>query len=223
MAGAHDTTSSPAPHLGLRHPGRNHVPVKQGQFWIKSRLLILRRGLRNILGPKPAAECRPELSVIAVTPFASDISPLYTVSDPREQELELGKVHNLRVAAQALDGIFIPSHNIFSFWYIIGKPVAAKGYVEGRELRSGCMIPTIAGGICQLTNALSRCAQLADCEIVERHKHSAAIDGLVVDNITDATVFWNYLDLRFRPQQDMVLRVFLTETDLIVEFRAVAT
>ncbi len=226
MAGAQEVSSTaapsnPVPAPGLHHPGRNHVPVKQGQFWIKSRLLMLHRGLSNIFASRPAWVRSPERAVLHLPPYASDSSPLYTVSDPREQELELGKVHNLRVAAQALDGLFIPSNKIFSFWHNIGKPTASKGYVEGRELRSGCMIPTIAGGICQLTNAVSRCAQMAECEIIERHKHSAAIDGLVIDSVTDATVFWNYLDLRFRPRQDMVLRVYLTQTDLVVEFRVV--
>jgi vancomycin resistance protein YoaR len=216
MAEASQADLSPS----SQHPLRNHRPAKRGQFWIKSRALMLRRLILNSVGKRPASNRADSANAANLFILAQDRSPLFTVSDPREKELELGKVHNLRVSAKALDGLHIHNGEIFSFWHSIGRPTAAKGYVEGRELRSGCMIPTIAGGICQLTNALSRCAQLADVEIVERHKHTAAIDGLVIDSVTDATVFWNYLDLRFRPKTDIILLVRLSETELIVEFRA---
>ena len=60
------------------------------------------------------------------------------------------------------------------------------------------MIPTIGGGICQLTNALSRVAHGAGMEIVERHSHTVHPPGFFIDGATDATVFWNYIDFRFR-------------------------
>ena len=56
---------------------------------------------------------------------------------------------------------------------------ALKGYVIGREIRQGCMIPSIGGGICQLTNALSRVAHSAGMEIVERHSHTRPSGGLL--------------------------------------------
>jgi vancomycin resistance protein YoaR len=201
-------------------PARNHVPDKQAIFWIKSRLLILRRMAQDMFaGPAHLAH-QPQVNIEALPIIAEDRSPLFTVIDPREQLLELGKVENLRIAARALDGRILPAEKIFSFWRMIGRPTAGKGYVEGRELRSGCMIPTIAGGICQLTNALSRCAHQAECVIVEQHKHSAAVDGLVIDPVTDATVYWNYLDLRFTYKNTLYLSVCLTEKELVVRFLA---
>jgi hypothetical protein len=199
-------------------PALNHVPDKQAVFWIKSRLLILQRMVQNIVAGPARLKQQHDIETGALRSIGEDLSPLYTVSDPREQKLELGKVENLRVAARALNGIILPAGQIFSFWRLIGRPTAAKGYVEGRELRSGCMIPTIAGGICQLTNALSRCAQQAGCEIIERHRHSAAVDGLVIDPVTDATVYWNYLDLRFAHKNNLYLSVYLTDNNLIVRF-----
>lgn len=188
-------------------------------FWIKSRALIERRMLRN------TADRRSSLRRAALTanhaPLATDISPLYTVRDPRERDLEFGKVQNLRISAAAVDGILLQPGDMFSFWHTIGRPTRAKGYVVGRELRQGCMIPTVAGGICQLTNALSRVATNAGMTIVERHRHSAAVDGLVIDEATDATVFWNYLDFRFRATRQIRIGATLTASDLVVRLDAV--
>jgi vancomycin resistance protein YoaR len=157
---------------------------------------------------------------VGAVSLTEDRSALYVATDPREHELELGKIQNLRVAAAAIDGLVIEPGQVFSFWRAIGRPVRAKGYVVGRELRQGCMIPTVAGGICQLTNAVSRAATRADCEIVERHRHSAAVAGLVIDETTDATVFWNYLDLRFRAPRRIRITAQLTATELVVRMDA---
>jgi vancomycin resistance protein YoaR len=83
------------------------------------------------------------------------------------------------------------------------------------------MIPTIGGGLCQLTNALSRVAHAAGMEIIERHSHSARPDGLFVDGATDATVFWNYIDFRFRTPRRVRLGARLTGTTLVVRLDAV--
>jgi vancomycin resistance protein YoaR len=103
----------------------------------------------------------------------------------------MGKVQNLRIAAAAIDGLVVQPGETFSFWRAAGRATRARGYVIGRELRQGCMIPTVGGGLCQLTNALSRVAHQAGLEIVERHSHSHQPEGFFIDGATDATVFWN--------------------------------
>ena len=129
-------------------------------------------------------------------------------------------MQNLRVAAAAVDGLVLEPGQMFSFWRAAGRPGRAKGYVTGRELRLGCMIPSIGGGICQLTNALSRVAQEAGLELVERHSHSVHPEGFFIDARTDATVFWNYIDFRFRSPRRLRIGATLTETTLIVRLDA---
>ncbi len=154
---------------------------------------------------------RPSLVVIA-----ENVSPLYTHADPREQELELGKVQNLRVVAHLLDGLIVQQNQVFSFWQQVGRPSRAKGFVEGRELRQGCLIPSMAGGICQFTNALAIVAHHAGMEIIEQHRHSASIDNTLRHRDHDATVFWNYVDFRFRAPFPVCLTVQLTQDALSV-------
>jgi len=83
------------------------------------------------------------------------------------------------------------------------------------------MVPSIGGGICQLTNALSRVAHRSGMEIVERHSHTAHPPGFFIDDKTDATVFWNYIDLRFRSPVAVRIGARLTETTLIVRLDAI--
>lgn len=78
------------------------------------------------------------------------------------------------------------------------------------------MIPAIGGGLCQLSNALYQVALEAGCEILERHPHSRIVPGSATAHGRDATVAWNYIDLRFRPLADLQLRVILTTTELQV-------
>ena len=150
------------------------------------------------------------------TPIASCSTALWTDPSPAEQWYQRGKVQNLRLAAARLNGVFIPSGAIFSFWAQLGRASHFKGYVRGRMLQEGCLIPAIGGGLCQLSNALYQAALDAGCEIVERHPHSRVVPGSATASGRDATVAWNYIDLRFRPKQPIQLRVYLTASDLHV-------
>jgi vancomycin resistance protein YoaR len=200
------------------HPGGGHTALANFVFWAKSRLLIARRAALNLMADRPPLR-RAALPADA-TPLAVDEHRLYTLSEPRERELELGKVQNLRIATAAVDGLVLEPGETFSFWRAAGRATRRKGYVTGRELRLGCMIPSIGGGICQLTNALSRVAHRAGMEIVERHSHSVQPEGFFIDVATDATVFWNYIDFRFRTPVRLRIGARLTETTLIVRLDA---
>ena len=146
--------------------------------------------------------------------------PLYPSSVPAEFALQAGKVQNLRVAAARLKGVTIPAGHTFSFWAHVPRPTRRRGFVPGRELREGCILPSIGGGLCQLSNALYDVALSAGCEIVERHAHSKKLPGSMAEAGRDATVFWNYVDLRFRPPADCQLEVQLTAEELVVRLRA---
>jgi vancomycin resistance protein VanW len=200
-------------------PGAAHSALANLVFWAKSRLLIGRRLAANFAADR--APRRRAALPAAATLLARDEHRLYTLTDPRERELEMGKVQNLRIATAAIDGLVLAPGEIFSFWRAAGRATRAKGYVVGRELRQGCMIPSVGGGICQLTNALSRVASQAGMEIVERHSHSVHPEGFFIDAATDATVFWNYIDFRFRSASRVRIGARLTETTLVVRLDAV--
>lgn len=172
-----------------------------------------------------AHECIERLSDWPATIGASH-TPLWRLARSDEAgagaewKLTAGKVQNLRVASRRLNGLLIPAGAVFSFWRALGRPLRARGYVAGRELREGCMVASTGGGLCQLSNALYAAALDAGLEIVERHAHSKVVPGSLAERGLDATVFWNYVDLRFRAPVDCVLDVSLDATHLHVRLRA---
>jgi hypothetical protein len=195
----------------------SHSASARLSFWLKSRLLITRRLAGSLAQGELFHRYRRLLSLPGgARLLALDEHRLYTSTDGRERDLELGKVQNLRVAAAAIDGIVLDPGEMFSFWMAAGRPNRRRGYVIGRELRGGCMIPSTGGGICQLTNALSRVAHAADLNIAERHSHTVHPPGFFIDDVTDATVFWNYVDLRFRSPTRLRIGAQLTQDSLIV-------
>lgn len=140
-----------------------------------------------------------------------------------EWRLEAGKVENLRVATRLLDGVIIPAGGMFSFWQQLGRATRARGFVEGREILEGCVVPTIGGGICQLSNALYDAALHAGFEIIERHQHSKIIEGSMAEEDRDATVFWPHIDLRFRHRYPFQIRLELTADEFSVRIHSPAS
>ena len=185
-------------------------------FSIKATAHQLKKGLdnRGQVRRYSIARAMERHSVIA-----QSRTPLFSNSSQAEAALVAGKVQNLRVALAMLNGVEIPANDTFSFWAQIGRPSASRGFVEGRELREGCLIPTIGGGLCQLSNALYSCALQAGLRIIERHAHSAVVPGSFAEYGQDATVFWNYVDLRFASDQPFRIEAKLTRDELIVTFK----
>ncbi|HEY0762279.1 MAG TPA: VanW family protein [Pyrinomonadaceae bacterium] len=152
--------------------------------------------------------------------IAESRTPLRTNDDDQETLFVSGKIQNLRVAIRRLNGVELRAGDVFSFWKQLGRTSRRKGYVPGRELREGCLILTIGGGLCQLSNALFDAALQADLQIVERHAHSRVVPGSLAEIGRDATVFWNYVDLRFKSTHAFRIEAELTSDELIVRFRS---
>lgn len=141
-------------------------------------------------------------------------------ADGRGVPLTAGKVENLRIAAQAFHEVEIPAGEIMAFWRQLGRTTRRKGYQTERELREGCIVPAVGGGLCQLSGLLYQAALEAGLEIIERHGHSRVVPGSDAERDLDATVFWNYVDLRFRHDRAWRIEVELTAADLVVRIRA---
>ena len=130
------------------------------------------------------------------------------------------RCNNLRRAAAALNGVLIPAgQGCSASGYQVGPATRARGYADGRMLQQGCLVPSVGGGLCQLSNALYQAALEADCDIIERHAHSRVVPGSASEIGRDATVAWNYVDLRFRAPQTLLIEAALTADDQVIRFR----
>ncbi|MCL9980374.1 MAG: VanW family protein [Bacteroidia bacterium] len=190
-------------------------------FRLKIAGLILKRFIQNTLSPCPK---------FAIEHYKYGSSPVITSSEtelwnPHDNAnnwiLTAGKIENLRIAARKINGLHVQANQTFSFWKHIGYPNLGQGFVVGREIREGCIVPTVAGGLCQLSNALYDAALKANFEIIERHKHTKIIKGSLAEKDRDATVKWNYLDLRFKAKHDFKIDVELNSTHIMVKFRSI--
>lgn len=151
--------------------------------------------------------------------LASSRTPLWSTDAGPEWVLEAGKVENLRRAIRGLHGVEVGPGQVLSFWAQVGPPWQSRGFVEGREIREGCIVPSIAGGLCQLSNALYDAARRAGLEIVERHAHSRVVPGSAAEAGRDATVMWNYVDLRVRSTHAFRVEAELSPEALVLRLR----
>jgi glycosyltransferase involved in cell wall biosynthesis len=188
-------------------------------FRAKSIGLQLQRGWKNWCDSDTKKWSQRSTQLTNANICAQSRTDLWVGATEAEWILQAGKIHNLRLAIRQIDGIEIPAGKVFSFWEQVGKPTAARGFTAGRELRQGCIIPNIGGGLCQLSNALYDAALQANLEIVERHRHSQVIPGSLAEIDRDATVFWNYIDLKFRSTVDLQIEAMMDDTHLIVRFK----
>lgn len=188
-------------------------------FLAKAKAHQLRRGIKNWReGIRKHTGGDALISLPIVAQWQSDLrGGGHTAA--REKELQEGKVRNLHVAAAALNGTEVPAGEVWSFWRHLGRITRRKGYAEGRELREGCLIPQIGGGLCQLSGAIYNAALEAGLEVVERHAHTNSAVGSLARIGRDATVFWNYVDLRLRARLPWRMEVVVTDSQLQVRIR----
>jgi hypothetical protein len=196
-------------------------PTRAGALLFRVKVLALqaRRAARELVSGRPPVPRRTR-GLIDERVAGRSITPLWTAGSPDEFRLTAGKVENLRVAVRRLDGVELGPGEVFSFWRALGRPSRGRGYVEGREIREGCVVPSVAGGLCQLSNALYDAALHAGFEIVERHAHTRVVPGSLAEVGRDATVFWSYVDLRFSSPTGLRIEAELTGGDLVVTLRA---
>jgi VanW like protein/Glycosyl transferases group 1 len=190
-------------------------------FHVKATLLQIDRSAHNFLRNEAVrfpTNHRPSNEVI----IAESRTRLWSDGAEAERNLLLGKIHNLRLALRRLHGAEIPADSVFSFWKQVGRASRWRGYVAGRELREGCVIPAIGGGLCQLSNALYDAALSAGFEITERHAHTRIVPGSLAELGRDATVFWNYVDLRFKSSSPFRIEATMDANALTVRFRSSA-
>lgn len=196
----------------------NHSRWASFVFNLKTFLLSFKRWIHNLQYPIPKLE-KTDKDMPYV--LAVSESTLWNPDDNSQNWiLTAGKVENLRIASKRLHGLWVPAGQVFSFWKQVGWPSRSRGYVVGREIREGCVVPTVAGGLCQMSNALYDAALKSGFTILERHRHSKVIKGSLAEQNRDATVKWNYIDLRFKADVDFCIDITMSSDQLIVSFKS---
>lgn len=178
---------------------------------------ILKRKLQSWFGGKSfAAPVDYELEDFQVYKHQSLIlRPLKNV----DMYLQENKRTNLALANKKLNKTLIKSGQTFSFWQLVGRPTATKGYLEGLVLKQGEIATGTGGGLCQLGNLLFWLFAHSPLSITERHRHSFDVFPDVNRKVpfgAGATLSYNYIDLQVinETQNTFQLKLWLDETHL---------
>lgn len=132
-------------------------------------------------------------------------------------QYQYNKVHNLRLASQAVDRVVIYPGETFSLWRLIRRADKAQPYKDGLCVRNGRLVAVYGGGLCQISNQLFWLFLQTPLTIVERHMHKvkefpnpSSSDPCGVD----ATILEGWLDLKVRNDtgEPMQVRLSMDET-----------
>ena len=134
-----------------------------------------------------------------------------------DQTTEQNKAHNVTLACPKLSNVMIRPGETFSFWRLLGKCTARKGYRAARMLV--CNKPTVGvgGGLCQLSNLIHFLALHSNLTITERHEHDW-VDlypafGQQVPFGTGTSALFNYRDLRLKNNTSLTYQILLRIED----------
>jgi len=111
-----------------------------------------------------------------------------------------GRIHNVALTANRLNGVLVPPGETFSFNQTIGDVSAETGYQSAYVIKDGRTILGDGGGVCQDSTTLFRALLDAGLPIVERQAHAYRV-GYYEQNSKpgfDATVYAPSPDLKFK-------------------------
>ncbi|MGL5353810.1 MAG: VanW family protein, partial [Clostridium sp.] len=111
-----------------------------------------------------------------------------------------GRVKNMQVAAQTVNGVILMPGDEFSYNELIGDTTPDKGYEKANTYVGNKIVPDYGGGICQVSTTLYRAVMRANMRSTERANHSLTVSysepGL------DATVAYGVIDYKFKNPYD---------------------
>ncbi len=106
------------------------------------------------------------------------------------------RVHNIKLASQAINNYVVLPGEIFSFNKVVGQRTKEKGYLQAPIIVRGELSEGIGGGICQVSSTLFNAVDQAGLHIMQRYSHSRNV--AYVPPGRDATVSWYGPDFVFQ-------------------------
>ncbi|MBR4298003.1 MAG: YqeG family HAD IIIA-type phosphatase [Bacteroidaceae bacterium] len=161
---------------------------------------MLKRHLKNMLGKeKYATERSQEKLPVLVASYGGDMIKRGPGID---EQLQINKAENIRLACSRMNGLVIHPGESFSFWHYVGKTSKKNGFTEGRVIVNGKLVSGVGGGLCNLANTLNQLVMDSPLTVTEIHHHSDALapdpNGVRVPYSAGTSVNYNFVDYRFR-------------------------
>jgi vancomycin resistance protein YoaR len=134
-----------------------------------------------------------------------------------------GRLHNVALVAELIDGALVAPGARFSFNATTGERNAANGFEAAPVIINGELESGIGGGVCQVSTTVFNTAFEAGLSIERRTNHALYISHYPLGR--DATVNYPDLDLVFRNDTDhwLLLRTFVGTGSLTVNLYGTPT
>ena len=111
-----------------------------------------------------------------------------------------GRIYNINLASERLNGILVKPGETFSFNNALGDVSAFTGYKQAYIIQNGRTVLGDGGGVCQVSTTLFRALLDAGLPITERNAHAYRVSYYEQDSPPglDATVYSPTIDLKFK-------------------------
>jgi len=118
---------------------------------------------------------------------------------------DTGRVENLRLAADALDGTIIEPGATFSFNSVVGDVANDERYRYAPMVLDDEVSFNRGGGVSQVSSALYIAALYTNLVIEERHPHTTTVDYAPLG--LDAIVVYSEMDLKLFNQSEFPIKI----------------
>ena len=133
------------------------------------------------------------------------------------------RINNIKITCKRISDTIVKSDEEFSFCDVVGQPSSDDGYKEAHAFVNGKLTNAIGGGNCQVSTTIYNAAKEIDgVEITERHEHDKPVGYIEMGK--DATVAYDYLDLKFENHNDfdLKLKAYIKNDKVCVDIYKVA-
>lgn len=163
-----------------------------------------------IVSKKKPNRTTAEAKKMGVKTLISSFTTNYPPGKPR--------VTNIHKAADILDRRMIAPGATFSFNGFVGQRQSSNGFIAAPEIRSGELVPTIGGGICQVATTFFNTILLGGYPFGQRSPHTLYISKY--PNGRDAAVSWPSPDLTFTNDTNawILIKGSYSDTSITINF-----
>ena len=138
----------------------------------------------------------------------------------RFSEGKATRSHNIRLAAQRIDGLVLAPGEEFSFNKTVGRRTVAGGFKIAGVYKNGKHDVDVGGGICQVSSTLYNAALFANLKIPRRSNHSMPVPYVPLGR--DATVDYGTVDLVIKNTFDQPIAINCNVARGTITFRILA-
>lgn len=147
---------------------------------------------------------KKKLSDLGEEAFPDQIATFSTIYDASS----INRAYNVELATKKINGTVIMPGETFSYNKTVGSRTIEAGWKEGTAYISGKVVPSVGGGVCQVSSTLYNTALLANLEITERTNHTFTVDYVAASR--DATVYYGSLDFCFKNTRTYPVKIVAT-------------